>query len=147
MYSTLYNPQASIDRINTQIAELEKMKGQIPPVPPITQNFQFTGMSGLRYAESIEEVEKTFVAGDTPFFSKDMSVLWIKNIKNEIRSYELKEIVQKDEKDLLIESLQLQIAELKEDKQNAKPNDEYTIEPIENKKSIFIPADKSAKTK
>ena len=146
MYNTIYNPQASIDRINSQIAELEKMKGQIPPVPPITQNFQFTGMSGLRYAENIEEVEKTFVANDTPFFSKDMSVLWIKNIKNEIRSYELKEVIQKDEKDLLIESLQLQINELKE-KENAKSNDEYTIKSVEDKKSIFIPADKSTKAK
>ena len=61
MYNTIYNPQASIDRINSQIAELEKMKGQIPPMPPITQNFQLASNNGIKYADSIEEVEKTYV--------------------------------------------------------------------------------------
>ena len=53
------------------------------------------------------------VIGDTPYFSKDMSVVWIKNIKGEIKTYELNEIVPKDEKDLQIEYLKSQIEELK----------------------------------
>jgi hypothetical protein len=53
------------------------------------------------------------VYADTPFFSKDMSVVWIKNNKNEIRTYELNEIVPKDAKDMQIEYLQAQIEELK----------------------------------
>lgn len=144
MYNTIYNPQASIDRINNQIAELEKMKGQIPPVPPITQNFQFAN-NGIRYADSIEEVEKSFIVGDTPFFSKDLSVVWIKSI-NGIRSFELKEIVKKDEKDLLIESLQMQIEEMK-GKEYAKSNDEYADEPAKNQKSSNVSANKIFKTK
>lgn len=119
-YSSLYNPQASIDRINSQIAELEKMKSQIPQTPiqqptNLTQNFQLApnNNSVIRYATSIDEVQKDFVMGDTPFFSKDMSVLWIKNTKGEIKSYELNEIIQKDEKDLQIEFLQAQINEMK----------------------------------
>lgn len=146
MYNTIYSPQASIDRINNQIAELEKMKGQIPPVPPITQNFQFTGNSGIRYAENIEEVEKAFVISDTPFFSKDMSVVWIKNVRNEIKSYELLEIIKKDEKDLLIESLKLQIQEMK-GKEDAKSNVIYDVESVEDKKSSNVSANKSIKTK
>ena len=119
-YGTTYNPQASIDRINTQIAELEKMKQQIPQSPitqptNLTQNFQIApnNNSVIKYAGSIEEVQKDFVIGDTPFFSKDMSVLWVKNTKGEIKTYELSEIIPKDEKDLTIEYLQAQIEELK----------------------------------
>jgi len=115
MYSNIYNPQASIDRINNQIAELERMKSQLPPVQqPITQNFQLAPTSDvIKYANSIEEVSKNMVIGDTPYFSKDMSVVWIKNTKNEIKTYELNEIIPKDEKDLTIEYLQSQIEELK----------------------------------
>ena len=134
----MYNP---IDRINSQIAELEKMKSQIP-MQPITQNFQFAN-NGIKYAESIDEVEKSFIVGDTPFFSKDLSVVWIKTI-NGIKSYELKEIIKKDEKDLLIESLQMQIKEMKE---NAKSNDEYTNESTKNQESNNVSTNKLFKTK
>ena len=103
-----YNPM-TIERINSQIADLERMKQQIPQQVPITQNFQLAPQSGLKYANSIDEVQKESVYYDTAFFSKDFSVLWLKNQKGEIKSYELKEIIEKDEKDLVIESLQLQI--------------------------------------
>jgi hypothetical protein len=108
-----YNPM-TIDRINSQIADLERMKQQIPQQVPITQNFQLAPQSGLKYANSIDDVQKDLVYYDTPYFSKDFSVLWLKNQKGEIKSYELKEIVEKDEKDLVIESLQLQINQMKE---------------------------------
>lgn len=121
-YIPAFNTQASIDRINNQMAELEKMKQQLQqqPVQPqmptnLTQNFQIapTNHDVIKYAGSIEEVQRDMVIGDTPYFSKDLSVLWIKNTKGDIKSYELKEIVQKDEKDLLIDALMLQIEELK----------------------------------
>ena len=95
----MYNPQMYVERLNNQIRELEAMKGQIPQ--PITQNFQIAPSGNtLHCVDSIEEVEKNMILGDTPFFSKDLSILWIKNTKGEIRTFELKEIVQKDEKDL-----------------------------------------------
>ena len=120
-----YNPQMYVDRLNNQIRELEAMKTQIPPMQqPITQNFQLapTGNT-IKYAENIEEVEKSLIVGDTPFFSKDFSILWIKNIKGEIKSYELKEIIQKDEKDLRIEYLEAQIEELKKVNRNESKAD------------------------
>ena len=119
-YASIYNPQASIDRINNQIAELEKMKQQIPqaPIPQptnLTQNFQLapTNQNVIKYANSIDEVSKNMIIGDTPFFSNDMSVVWVKNTKGDIKTYELNEIIPKDEKDLQIELLQAQINELK----------------------------------
>lgn len=134
MYNTLYNPQVSLDRINTQIAELEKMRSQIqqPITAPtsLTQNFQIapTNREMIKYASSMEEIQKDIVMGDTPYFAKDMSVVWVKNTKGEIKTYELNEIVAKDEKDLKIEYLQAQIEELK-----GKIKDEpvkYIDEPI-----------------
>ena len=115
-----YNQQASIDRINNQMAELEKMKQQLQQPQPqqptnLTQNFQLAPQNRdvIKYASSIDEVNRDMVIGDTPYFSKDMSVVWIKNTKGEIKTYELNEIIPKDEKDLQIEYLQSQIEELK----------------------------------
>lgn len=116
--NNMYNPQASIDRINNQIAELEKLKSQIPQPnnpPAINQTFQLApnNQNVIKYANSMEEVQKNIVIGDTPYFSNDMSVVWIKDTKGEIKTYELKEIVPKDEKDIQIEYLQAQLKELK----------------------------------
>ena len=149
-----YSPQASLDRINGQIAELEKLKSQIPqqvqPPTNLTQNFQIapTNREAIRYANSIEEIEKDLVIGDTPYFSKDMSIVWIKNTKGEIKSYELKEIIQKDEKDIQIELLQAQIEELKKEmSNNARTNNPSSNEPIKSEESASIPTSKSSKTK
>lgn len=126
----MYNTQQSVDRINTQINELEKIREQLQkPIQPITQNFQLAPTNNhiMRYANSIEEVKRDMVTGDTPFFSKDMSVVWIKNIKGEIKGYELNEIIEKDEKDIQIEMLQAQIDELKKGMIN---NEQYITDDI-----------------
>lgn len=109
-----YNPQLTVDRIDAQIAELTKLKSQVPNVQPITQNFQLAPQNVIRYANSIDEVNKEYVIGDTPFFTKDLSILWIKSQSGTVKSYELKEIVEKDDKDLQIEFLQAQINEMRE---------------------------------
>ncbi len=113
-----YNRQETVDRINAQQNELERMKQQLqqPQQPTnLTQNFQIAPQNHdvIRYAASMDEVQRDMVIGDTPYFSKDMSVVWIKNTKGEIKTYELNEIIPKDEKDLKIEYLQAQIEELK----------------------------------
>ena len=127
-YFNTYSPQANIDRINNQIAELENMKKQMnqQSMQPtnLTQNFQLApnNQNGMRFANSIEEKQKSIITMDTPFFSNDMSVLWIKNAKGEIKSYELNEIIPKDEKDMQIELLMSQIQELKGMIQNERVN-------------------------
>lgn len=147
-----YNQQASIDRINAQMNELEKLKQQIQqPVQPtnLTQNFQLApnNKDVIRYASSIDEVNRDMVIGDTPFFSKDMSVVWIKNIKGEIKTYELNEIIAKDDKDIQIELLQAQINEMKGMIKNAKSNNTNDDEPTQNEESTNVPISKSSTKK
>ena len=140
-YMSSYNPQINIDKINEQINNLEKMRNQIQqPIQPtnLTQNFQLapTNRDMMRYAGSIEEVQRDMVISDTPYFSKDMSVVWIKNQKGNIKTYELNEIVPKDEKDLQIELLQSQINDLrKEMKKNEQSvrNDDATEDTTDTK--------------
>lgn len=148
-----YNQQMSIDKLNEQINSLEKMKAQMQqPVQPtnLTQNFQIapTNREVIRYANSIEEVQRDLVIGDTPYFAKDMSVVWVKNTKGEIKTYELSEIIPKDEKDIKIEFLEAQIEELKKGmKANAKSNVNYVDEPIESEESPSISNGRTSKTK
>ena len=154
-----YNPQITVDKINAQMNELEKMKNQLqqPMQQPtnLTQNFQIapTNREVIRYANSIEEVQRDMVIGDTPYFSKDMSVVWVKNTKGDIKTYELNEIIPKDEKDLQIELLMSQIEELKGMIKNEQSNsnvneskvaedtttiDEPIREPIKKNKSTSV---------
>lgn len=137
-----YNPQDNIDRINNQIIQLENMKKQIqqPVQQPtnLTQNFQLAPTRDfIRYANNIDEVSKNTVVGDTPFFSRDMSVLWIKNSNGEIKTYELNEVVLKDEKDMKIDFLMAQIEELKKGMIKYE-HDESINESVENEKSTNV---------
>lgn len=113
-----YNPQDSLSRIDNQINQLENMKKQLQQpmqqVPNVTQNFQLAPTREvIRYANNIDEVGKDVVTGDTPFFSRDMSVVWIKNTNGDIKTYELNEVILKDDKDMKIDFLMAQIEELK----------------------------------
>lgn len=144
-YLNNINSQTNLDRIDAQINELEKMKRQIqqPMQPSINQTFQLSSNTKeqLRYANSMEDVQREPITGEVPFFSKDMSILWLKNSQNEIKTYELNEIVPKDEKDIKIEYLMAQIEDLKKEMRinelNAGINDAIT-EPIEDEKSTNV---------
>ncbi|MBO7611053.1 MAG: hypothetical protein J6T23_02455 [Elusimicrobia bacterium] len=119
-FNNVYNPQANLDKINEQISQLEKMRQQMqqpvqtPQPTNLTQNFQLAPTNHtMKFVNTIDDVNKEIVYYDTPFFSKDMTVMWIKNTKGDIKSYELNEIVPKDAKDMQIEYLQAQIEELR----------------------------------
>ena len=146
-----YNPQMTKDRIDNQIAQLQQMKEQLPnqfmPQQPtnLTQNFQLAPntQNNMKFVETINDVNREIVYTDTPFFSKDMSVLWIKNTKGEIKAYTLAEIIQKDEKDLKIDMLMAQIEELKKgsvineyenESSNVSKYDTYNANTVESKK-------------
>lgn len=142
-YLNQYNQQQSIDRINNQISELENMRKQLqqPLQQPtnLTQNFQLApNRDVIRYANNIEEVNKDVVTGDTPFFSRDMSVLWIKNTTGEIKTYELNEVVLKDEKDIKIDFLIAQIEELKKGMMKYESNANANGS-VENEESTDVP--------
>lgn len=136
-----FNRQEAVDRINANMNELERLKQQLQQPQqvqqPITQNFQLAPQNRdvIKYATSIEEVNRDMVIGDTPYFSKDMSVVWIKNTKGEIKTYELTEIIPKDSKDLQIELLQSQIEELKGMIKNERINSNVNAEQDETNTS------------
>ncbi len=167
-YMQSYNPnimQQNInDKIDNEIAKLQQMKNHNTNQPAINQTFQLAPNSnGIKFVNDIEDVQKEFTISETPFFSKDMSVVWIKNSKGEIKAYELKEIIQKDEKDILIEKLQSQIDNLSNQikemnyneqyyaKSNDESRDEYEgeqfVEPIKNSKSPNVSSNRTSKSK
>lgn len=142
-----FNRQEAVDRINANMNELERLKQQLQQPQqvqqPITQNFQLAPQNRdvIKYATSIEEVNRDMVIGDTPYFSKDMSVVWIKNTKGEIKTYELTEIIPKDSKDIRIEYLEAQIEELKKGMRINESNanvDESTTNTIEKQESSDV---------
>jgi len=156
-YMMNYNPNISQiglnERIDNEIAKLQQMKEQMKnnnnQQPAINQTFQLAPNNShtMRYANTIEDVQRESVYFDTPFFSKDMSIVWIKGAKGDIKTYELAEIVQKDNKDIQIEMLQAQINEMKGMIKNAKPNDEPINEPIESKESTDVSIPRTSKKK
>ena len=137
-----FNQQNMYDQIDGQINQLQQMKEQIKnnnQQPAINQTFQLApNTHTMRYADTIDDVSKETIYYDTPFFSKDMSILWVKTLKGDIRTYELNEIVAKDDKDIQIELLQAQINEMKGMMENAKSNNKYDDEPVENEKSTNV---------
>lgn len=147
-YMMNYNPNISQvglnERIDNEIAKLQQMKEQMKnnnQQPAINQTFQLapTNSHTMRYANTIEDVNRENVYFDTPFFSKDMSVLWVKGVNGNIKTYELNEIVPQDDKDLLITNLKMQIEELrKEIDSNAKSNDTNDDESNSSKKSSSV---------
>ena len=142
-YLNAYNPQISVDRLTNQIQELERVRSQMqqqiaqPTAPNVIQNFKLapTANETIKYANSIDEVKNVFVVGDTPYFQKDLSIVWIKNAKGDIKTYELNEIIQKDEKDTRIETLENELEELKKELKRNECTDHTVVdEPIEVKK-------------
>lgn len=155
--------QDNINMINEQINRLEQMRNQIvqqptqqqQQQPSISQTFQLapTSQNTMRYVNTMDDVAKEIVFFDTPFFSKDMSVMWLKNNKGEIKAYELNEIVERDEKDIQIDYLTSKIEELErkikhesnitnvvptEDATDTTGDDEPVGEPVEKVKSTSV---------
>ena len=162
-YTPNYNQQSLSDKIDGQISQLQQMKEQMKhnqQQPAINQTFQLAPQNngGLRIVNSIEDVERELAIYETPFFNKDYSTLWIKNAKGEIRTFKLKEVIIKDEKDILIENLQEQInklsnqiKEINNDKSSDERDYELQIEqhnePVETKSTTRVSTTSSSKSK
>lgn len=167
-YINSYNPnlmQQNInDKIDNEIAKLQQMKNHNTNQPAINQTFQLAPNSnGIKFVNNIEDVQKEFAISETPFINKDYSTLWIKNAKGEIRTFELNEVIPKDDKDILIEKLQSQIDNLSNqikemnynEQQYAKSNDEsgneyeseQLIEPVKSSKSSNVSSNRTSKSK
>lgn len=117
-----YNPQLNmIDRQileeRNKINELEKQRIQAQYSQPtiLNQTIQTGPTSGgIRYAESIDDVNREMIFMDTLFVNKDFTNMWYKTPQGRVRPFLLEEIIPKDEKDLRIETLEKQIKELLE---------------------------------
>lgn len=155
-YNSL-NQQNIYEQIDNEINNLqqmkERMKNNVSVQPTnLTQNFQLapTNREIMRYVNSIEDVQRENVIAETPYFSKDLSIVWIKNLNGSIRSFELTEIIPKDEKDIKIEYLQAQIEELKKgmmkDERNANIDD-TTSKSNKDEKSTSVSTISKSKTK
>lgn len=127
-----FNQQNIGEQIDYQINQLQQMKEQMKnQQPAINQTFQLAPTNHtMRYANTIDDVSRETVYFDTPFFSKDMSVVWIKSVKGDIKTYELNEIIPKDEKDMQIDLLIAQIEELKGMMSNEQPNTNADAEQV-----------------
>ena len=101
-----------IDQANGQLQQLQQSQNQIPmQQSPITQNFQIAPQSNnpnelqSAYANNIDEVKNIFMTKNGIFVDKDLTVAWFKNTEGNIRTFNLNEIIQKDEKDIQIDDL------------------------------------------
>ena len=118
-----YNPQImnfdkQILEERNKIAELERQKMQALYTPPtiLNQTIQAGPQSnGIKYAESIDEVNREIVFADTLFINKGFTNLWFKNPRGEVKTYLLEEFIPKDEKDIKIENLEKQLNDLKKE--------------------------------
>ena len=148
---TNYNQQLEREKLDGQIAKLQQMRDQLnqPMQPSINQTFQLASSPtmGIKYANSIEDVNKEVVYVDTPFFSHDLSIVWLKNAKGNIKAFELTEIVPKDEKDMIIENLQMQINEMREEIKNATTNNANVDEPNEDEQPPVVSTSRTSKKK
>lgn len=159
-FNNMISQQSMYEQIDNEINNLQQMKERMKnnanqqqlQQPSINQTFQLapTNREVIKYANSIEEVQREAVLGDTPYFSKDMSIVWVKGTNGNIKTYELKEIVPKDEKDMKIEYLQAQIEELKKGMVRNERNsniDDTTSKSTKNEKPSNIQAIPKPKTK
>lgn len=134
------------DRIDRQMQLANQNQ---PQSTPITQNFQIApnqNNNGIKYAESIDEVKKELVFADTLFVNKNYNTLWHKNASGNIKTYELKEIIELDEKDQKIAALMAKIDMLEKEKiENAKYVNADVNGTTSSKKSSSLSDDKSGK--
>ena len=111
----MFNPMLQYEQSLKSI--IDQANGQLNQLhtSPITQNFQLSPINNFKIIAAREDVDKEMVLNDTYFLSKDLKDFWIKNSRGDVRSFELNEIIPKDEKDILIEKLQKQIEEMRRD--------------------------------
>lgn len=114
MYGSPYiNPQVNIDRINQQIQDLERLKGNIQSIPqqPI-QNIINTS-SGVefeaRFLNDNENPEEILIQRKTAFISLKKGKLTIKELNGDLSTYDL--LIPKTPEQLRIEELERRLEE------------------------------------
>ena len=143
------------DRIDNQMKQMQQIQqqNQQPQIPQVNQTFQLAPNSTnneleSKYVNSIDEVRNTFVMKTGVFVNKDFSILWIKDVSGNIRTFKTEEVVEMDDKDKEIYALKKQIEEMKGMILNAnEPVNADVDEPITKPKSSRISTNKSGNAK
>lgn len=131
----LQNMKDRIDNQMKQMQQFNQNQMQQQPIPQINQSFQLAPNPNSnelesKYVNNIDEVKGIFVMKTGVFLDKDLNNLWIKNTNGDIRTFELNEIIEMDERDKEIIRLNNQIKELQ---QSLKENNNNSIEKENNK--------------
>lgn len=149
-----YNSQYIQNLQNLQRETEQRIQqAMTPPInsmqqPAINQTFQLANSNNTmdfdaKYAKDIEEVKNTFVMKTGLFINQELSILWIKDVAGAIRTFNLNEIVELDEKDKEILALKQQISEMKEMINYGKSSVTNVDESNSSKKSARIQSSKS----
>ncbi|MBQ9298742.1 MAG: hypothetical protein IJ223_06980 [Clostridia bacterium] len=108
------------DRIDSQMKQMQQQNQMPQPVaqPQIHQSFQLAPQTNnseiqAKYVTSINDVKNTFVMSLGIFINKELDKLWLKNINGEIRTFNLTEIIEQDEKDIEINNLKQELENMK----------------------------------
>lgn len=114
----MQNLQDMRDRIDNQMKQYQQQQMQQPQIPQVTQNFQLAPQPTnneiqAKYVNNIEDVKNTFVMTTGLFVNKEMNTLWFKNVNGDIRTFNLQEIIEQDERDLEIQRLRNEIENMK----------------------------------
>ena len=149
----MQNLQDMRDRIDNQMKQYQQSQAQMqqPQMPQINQNFQITPTTNnneiqAKYVSNIDDVKNTFVMTTGLFVNKEMNTLWFKNVNGDIRTFNLQEIIEQDEKDLEIQRLRNEIENMKGMILN-EPDNSNVDEQIANTKSKGVSRNKSTNAK
>lgn len=116
----LQNMREKIDNQMRQMQQLNQNQMQQQPSPTnLTQNFQLAPNPTnndleSKYANNIDEVRNTFVMKTGLFVNKDFTSMWVKTTDGNIKTYELKEVIQQDPKDVEISNLKQELQRMRE---------------------------------
>ena len=145
--------QSMRDRIDKQMAQIQQsqIQQQTQQPTPITQNFQLAPNSLNNKSDldgfivnDIQEVKNKIVFNDTFFINKDYTLMWKKDTNGNIKTFTIQEVVELDEKDKKILSLQKEIEEMKGLILNGKYGAD-DIEPVTKEKPTNGSTNKSTK--
>lgn len=122
-----------------------QLEQQMKQQPAINQTFQLAPNSApneldAKLVSSVNDVKNVLAIKDTLCINSDYSCLWIKKADGSIKSYRMEEVIELDEKDKMILSLQKQIDELKGSMTNVKSDGADVNEQPAKKKSSGVSA-------
>ena len=133
------------DRIDRQMQQISQPQNNHQA--PITQNFQIASnqnTNGIKYVDTEEQVKKELVFADTLFVNKDYTLMWLKNTSGSIKTYELNEVIELDEKDRKIADLEAKLDKLVKEKENEQYVNEDANGTTSSKKSTNGKSNKSS---